>query len=61
VYKRGKKGYEGIFVRAENLIVMSRDSFVWSGASSVNREYLNVILDPTNRNNKNNHLPSPYK
>jgi hypothetical protein len=62
VYKRGpRKRYKGIFVRAEDLIVMSRDSVVQSGASSVNNEDPNVILDPTNGNNKNSRLPSPYK
>jgi hypothetical protein len=59
--KEAKKGYKGIFVRVEDLIVISRDSIVWLGASSVNNEDLNVILDPINGNNKNSRLPSPYK
>jgi hypothetical protein len=60
VYKRGpKKGYNGIFVRAEDLVVMSRDSIIWSGTSSVNNENLNVILCPTDGSIKNSHLPLP--
>jgi hypothetical protein len=42
--KETQKGDGSAFLRVEDLIVMSRDSFVWSGASSVNNEDPNVIL-----------------
>jgi hypothetical protein len=60
VYKRGpKKGYKGIFLRVEGLVVTSRDSIVWLGTSTVNNENLNIILSLTDGSVQISHLPLP--